>query len=155
MVRASAAGAAREQEETMKAPLILAGILSTFAIAAPAALADGFITDTLGGNGHAIPSYRFITDTLGGNGHAKSAVQSYRFITDTLSGKRHLRAPAPGYQFMTDTLAPGGGSSLAAGPSAPGFNWADAGVGAGTVAGALTVLAAGLLAVRRRNAIPV
>jgi len=122
----------------MKALLTLTGILSAIAIAAPGALAGPFITDTLGGNGHAksaVPSYRFITDTLGGNGHAPTAV--------------------PGYQFMTDTLAPGGGSSLAAAPSPSGFNWADAGVGAGVVAGALIVLAGGLLAVRRRDVIPV
>jgi hypothetical protein len=121
----------------MKALLTLTGILSVIAIAAPAALAGPFITDTLGGNGHAksaVPSYSVITDTLGGNGHAKSV---------------------PGYQFMTDTLAPGGGSSLAAAPSASGFNWGDAGVGAAVVAGALIVLAGGLLAVRRRDAIPV
>jgi hypothetical protein len=102
----------------MKALLTLTGILSAIAIAAPGALAGPFITDT-----------------LGGNGHAPTAV--------------------PSYQFMTDTLAPGGGSSLAAAPSASGFNWADAGVGAGVVAGALIVLAGGLLAVRRRDVIPV
>ena len=121
----------------MKALLTLTGILSAIAIAAPAALASSFITDTLGGNGHAkaaLPSYRFITDTLGGNGHAKSV---------------------PTYQFMTDTLAPGGGKPLATAPSSPGFNWADAGVGAGAVAVALIVLAGGLLVVRRRDAIPV
>jgi hypothetical protein len=122
----------------MKALLTLTGILSAIAIAAPVALAGPFITDTLGGNGHAktaVQGYRIITDTLGGNGHAGPAVQGYRFITDT--------------------LAPGGGSTLAAAPSSPGFNWTDAGVGAGVVAGALLVLAGGLLVVRRRDAIPV
>jgi hypothetical protein len=86
---------------------------------------------------------------------AKSAVPSYRFVTDTLGGNGHAKGAVPSYQFMTDTLAPGGGSSLAAAPSSPGFNWADAGVGAGVVAGALALLAGGLLAVRRRDAIPV
>ena len=54
-----------------------------------------------------------------------------------------------------ETLAPGGGSSQTAAPSSSGFNWADAGIGAGAIAGALLVLAGGLLAVRRRDAIPV
>jgi hypothetical protein len=119
----------------MKALLTLAGILAAIVVSAPAALAGPFITDTLGGNGHAVQGFRIITDTLGGNGHAKSAVQGYRFITDT--------------------LAPGGGS-LAAAPASPGFSWSDAGAGAGVASGALIVLAGGmLLAVRRRDALAV
>lgn len=88
-------------------------------VAAPAALADSFITDTLGGNG---PS-------------------------------KHA---APGYRFITDTLAPGVGASLAVAPSSPGFSWADAGVGAGTAAGAVLVLLGGtLLVVRRRGTLAI
>jgi hypothetical protein len=126
----------RTRRETMKALLKFAGVLAAVVVAAPTALAGPFITDTLGGNGHAKvgnQGYRFITDTLGGNGHAK-AVRGYRFITDT--------------------LAPGGGS-LAASPSPRGFSWPDAAIGAGTLAGALIVLGAALLAVRRRDALPV
>ena len=118
----------------MKALLTLTGVLAAIAVAAPAALADPFITDTLGGNGHAVPSYRIITDTLGGNGHAKAGVQGYRFITDT--------------------LAPGGGRVSAA-PSPRGFSWRDATIGAGSVAGALIMLGAALFAVRRREPLAV
>jgi hypothetical protein len=72
----------------------------------------------------------FITDTLGGNGHPKQ-VQGYRFITDT--------------------LAPGGGPAIDAASSSPSFSWADAGVGAGTAAGALLMLLGGALLVARRQ----
>jgi LPXTG-motif cell wall-anchored protein len=117
----------------MKALLTLAGLLAAVAMAAPAALAGPFITDTLGGNGHPVQGFRIITDTLGGNGQAKAGVQ--------------------GYRFMTDTLAPGGGFTLV--PAPRGFSWPDAATGAGTLAGALLVLGAALLAVRRREPLPV
>ena len=118
----------------MKALLTLAGIASALALAAPIALAGPFTTDTLGGNGQAVQSFRIITDTLGGNGKPKAGVQGYRFITDT--------------------LAPGGGRITAA-PSTRGFSWRDAAIGAGSVAGALMMLGAALLAVRRREALAV
>jgi hypothetical protein len=134
----------------MKALLTLTAILSAIAIAAPAALADGFITDTLGGNGHAAQNYRFITDTLGGNGSPKAIPDVFERAV-----ARHAAQPTQtqGVHFITDTLAPGGGTSLAAKPSPSRFSWADAGVGAGVVAGALTMLAGGLLLVRRRDTI--
>ncbi len=138
----------------MKALLTLTGVLAAIAVAAPAALADPFITDTLGGNGHAVPSYRIITDTLGGNGHAKAGVQGYRFVTDTLGGNGHAKAGVQGYRFITDTLAPGGGRVSAA-PSPRGFSWRDATIGAGSVAGALIMLGAALFAVRRREPLAV
>jgi hypothetical protein len=133
----------------MKALLTLTGILSAITIAAPAALADGFITDTLGGNGHAVPSYRFITDTLGGSGSPKAVPDAVERYVATHAAQPQVQ----GMQFTTDTLAPGGGQPLAAAPSSTGFSWADAGVGAGGVVGTLIVLAAGLLFVRRRDAI--
>jgi hypothetical protein len=65
----------------MKALLTLTAVLAAIAIAAPTSLAAGkpqsqlFITDTLGGNGHAsntnVQGYRFTTDTLGGSGGAQ------------------------------------------------------------------------------------
>lgn len=152
----------------MKALLTLTGILSAITIAAPAALADGFITDTLGGNGHAIPSHPLITDTLGGNGSPRAVPD---VVERYIAGHRaqppqvpdvferyaasHTAQPpqVQGMQFTTDTLAPGGGQPLAAEPSSTGFSWADAGAGAGMVTGALIVLAGGLLLVRRREAI--
>jgi hypothetical protein len=118
----------------MKALITLAAIISAVFVAAPAALADAFITDT-----------------LGGSGHAKSTLQRYRLITDALGGSGQPQQATPGYRFITDTLAPGGGHPLPAPPS-PAFSWSDAGVGAATAAGALFVLLGGtLLAVRRRG----
>jgi hypothetical protein len=133
----------------MKALITLAAVASAVFVAAPAALADAFITDTLGGSGHA-QGYRIITDTLGGNGHPKSTLQQNRLITDTLGGNGHAQTAVQDYQFITDTLAPGGGTPQAAAPS-PRFNWGDAGVGAGTLAGALIVLLGGALVVARRQ----
>lgn len=98
----------------MKALLALAAVLSAVGVAASTALADPFITDT-----------------LGGNGHAATAVQGYRFITDT--------------------LAPGDVSSFTAVQSAPAFSWADAGIGAGSAAGAVFILLGGALRVARRR----
>src|ERR1700687_4851622 len=69
---------------------------------------------------------------------------SVPFITDTLSPGGS--APVQGYRLITDTLSPGGGSSLAAALTSPGFNWGDAGIGAGS-AGALLVLLGGMLLV--------
>ena len=117
----------------MKALLALAVLVAVVA-AAPAALADPFITDTLGGNGKPVQGYRIITDTLGGNGHAKAGVQGYRFITDTL---------APGGGRVTDAPAPRG------------FSWPAAAIGAGSVAGGLTMLGAALLITRRRQVLAV
>ena len=117
----------------MKALITLAAVVSAVVVTAPAAFASSFITDTLGGSGHA-HGYRLITDTLGGNGHAQATHQ--------------------GYGFITDTLASGGGAPLAAAPSSPAFSWADAGIGAGAAAGALIILLGGtLLTVRRRDTI--
>jgi len=53
--------------------LTLAALVAAAAVALPAASAGN-----PQGNG-------FITDTLGGNGHPKQQVQGYRFITDTLA----------------------------------------------------------------------
>ena len=83
--------------------------------------------------------------------HSKQT--GYRFITDTLAPGGS--APVQGYRFITDTLAPGGGASpVGTQSSPPGFNWADAGIGAGAVVSGLIVLLGGtLLTVRRRNTI--
>lgn len=118
----------------MKALLTLAAVLSAVCVTASTALADPFITDTLGGTGRAatpVQGYRFSTDTLGGNGHAASAVRGYRFVTDT--------------------LAPGGVASFTAVQSAPAFSWVDAGIGAASAAGAVVILLGGALRVTRRR----
>jgi hypothetical protein len=86
----------------------------------------------------------FITDTLGGNGHAAHTGQSAQFITDTLGGDGHVDAIAP---FTTDTLAPGGGTSDPALPVAT-FSWAAAGAGAGV---ALTAAAAVMMLLALRK----
>jgi hypothetical protein len=89
-----------------------------------------FTTDTLGGNGHSTPApvVRFTTDTLGGNGQP-------------------TRAPV--VRFVTDTLAPGGGTMVVA--SGEGFDWSDAGIGAGAaiVAVLLASVAGGAVLHRR------
>jgi hypothetical protein len=137
--------------------LTLAGIVVAAAIA-PSALAAH---DAWYGYGvsltQAQQSVPFITDTLapGGKasvssrdpwyGYATSLTQAQRsvpFITDTLApgGK----APVEGYRFITDTLAPGGGPSVVSAPVSNGFDWGDAGIGAGVMAGlALLLLGSG------------
>jgi hypothetical protein len=74
------------------------------------------------------------------------------FITDTRAPGGGTSAPVQGYRFTTDTLAPGGGSSVASTPSATGFDWGDAGIGAGVTTGVMLALlgTARLLAGRRR-----
>jgi hypothetical protein len=73
------------------------------------------------------------------------------FVTDTLAPGGGS-SETQGYRFTSDTLAPGGGSVSAA-PATPGFDWDDAGIGAGTTFGVVLILLAGtqLLLVRRRK----
>jgi hypothetical protein len=104
----------------MKALLTLTALLAAAAITVPMSLAAG--TPAQG--------YRFITDTLGGSGHA-SDTQGYRFITDTLGGNGGVQTTT----VIRDS----------------GFSWADAGLGAVTVAGSVLVLVGGALVVLRRR----
>jgi hypothetical protein len=94
----------------------------------------------------------FITDTLAPGGG--TSVQRYWFITDTLAPGGGSSAPVQGYRFITDTLAPGGGGGVVVStPSSSGFDWNDAGIGAGATAGLMLVLlgSARMLAGRRRH----
>ena len=131
--------------------LTLAGLVAAAAIA-PSALAAH---DPWYGYGvsltQAQQSAPFITDTLapGGNG----PVQSYRFITDTLAPGGN--APAQSYRFITDTLAPGGGPSVVSVPASSGFDWADAGIGAGAVAGIGALLLGSARLLQRRHVVAV
>ncbi|HEY6826096.1 MAG TPA: hypothetical protein VI259_04505 [Gemmatimonadaceae bacterium] len=82
------------------------------------------------------------------------AQQSIPFITDTLAPGG--TAPVQSYRFITDTLAPGGGPSVVSGPLSNGFNWGDAGIGAGATAGiALLLLASGRVLQSRRRVVAV
>jgi hypothetical protein len=82
------------------------------------------------------------------------AQPSARFITDTLAPGG--TAPAQSYRFVTDTLAPGGGPSVVSAPVSNGFDWADAGIGAGATAGiALLLLASGRVLQSRRRVVAV
>jgi len=84
---------------------------------------------------------------------ATSYGPSPSFITDTLAPGGGTSTPVQGYRFTTDTLAPGGGSSeVLSAPSSGGFEWGDAGIGAGATAGLMLGLlgSARLLAGRRR-----
>jgi hypothetical protein len=127
----------------MKALLALATAATAIALAVPAALAAP-----------QQPGYSFITDTLGGDGHAS---QGYSFITDTLApggGAAPQRGAPQGYSFITDTLAPGGGPAqrVVTVSVSSGFSWVDAAVGAGAAGGALlALLGASLLVLRRQG----
>jgi hypothetical protein len=80
------------------------------------------------------------------------ARQSAPFITDTLAPGGS--APAQSYRFITDTLAPGGGSGVVASPASNGFDWADAGIGAGGLAGvALLLFGTSRLVQQRRKVV--
>ena len=118
-----------------------------------------------------------ITPTaLGGDhlyGHAKTltkAQQSTSFITDTLApgGTTSVggRDPWYGYavsltqarqspRFITDTLAPGGGPSVVSAPASNGFDWADAGIGAGAMAGIGALLLGSARLLQRRHVVAV
>jgi len=93
----------------------------------------------------------FITDTLAPGGTAP--VQSYRFTTDTLAPCG--TAPVQSYRFITYTLAPGGGSSIVSVPASSGFDWADAGIGAGAMAGIGALLLGSARLLQRRNVVAV
>ena len=79
------------------------------------------------------------------------AQQSAPFITDTLAPGG--TAPVESYRFITDTLAPGGGTSVA--PASSGFDWADAGIGAGVMAGIGALLLASVRLLQRRHVVAV
>ena len=114
--------------------LTLAGLVVAAALA-PSALASHD------------PWYRYATSLT-------QAQQSVPFITDTLApgGK----APAQSYRFITDTLAPGGGPGIVSVPVSNGFDWGDAGIGAGATAGlVLVLLASGRVLQHRRRVVTV
>ena len=89
-------------------------------------------------------------------GYAVSLTQAQHsapFITDTLAPGG--TAPAQSYRFITDTLAPGGGTSLVSVPASSGFDWADAGIGAGAMAGIGALLLGSARLLQRRNVVAV
>jgi hypothetical protein len=92
-----------------------------------------------------------ITDTLAPGGTAP--IQTYRFTTDTLAPGG--TAPVQSYRFITDTLAPGGGTSVVSVPASSGFDWADAGIGAGAMAGIGALLLGSARLLQRRNVVAV
>jgi hypothetical protein len=71
------------------------------------------------------------------------------FTTDTLAPGGGS-AQAQGYRFVTDTLAPGGGI-VAVSPSARGFDWSDAGIGAGGTIGLMVILLGGTRLMSQRR----
>jgi hypothetical protein len=76
------------------------------------------------------------------------------FVTDTLA-RGGGSAQAHGYRFVTDTLAPGGGV-VAVSPGIQGFDWTDAGIGAGGSVGLILILLGGTrLLSQRRSALAV
>jgi hypothetical protein len=76
------------------------------------------------------------------------------FTTDTLAPGGGS-AQSHGYRFVTDTLAPGGGV-VAVSPGVQGFDWTDAGIGAGGTVGLIVILLGGTrLMSQRRSALAV
>jgi hypothetical protein len=141
---------------------------SIAALAARTACAQPFITDTLGGNGHAQASVQFTTDTLapgGGmsNDHRWFLIeheatvdqpQAYRFITDTLGGNGHSysrSAYVPGgvSQQVAQAIQSAGKTPSPVSPSpaaqgSNGFDWRSVGIDLAGAAALLLLLAAGL-----------
>lgn len=127
-------------------------------VGARTAHASSFITDTLGGNGHAkivpapdvidryltshgpqVQGYNFITDTLGGNGHAYSrGAYAYggasQAVAQSIQSLGKAPSPAPSVEASST-----GGS---------GFDWGNAEIGAGSAAALLLGLLASGLVVR-------
>ena len=131
--------------------LTLAGLVVAAAVA-PSALAAkdswyGYAVSLT----QAQTSAPLITDTLAPGG--SPPVQSYRFVTDTLAPGG--TAPVESYRFITDTLAPGGGTSVVSAPASSGFDWADAGIGAGVMAGIGALLLASVRLLQRRHVVAV
>src|ERR1044072_6471016 len=77
----------------------------------------------------------------------------YSYATSLTNTQRHdpsfayavsLTEAQPSARLISDTRAPGGGPSVVSAPVSNGFDWADAGIGAGATAGiALLLLASG------------
>jgi hypothetical protein len=100
----------------------------------------------------------FITDTLGGNGHAKvSSVQGYRFITDTLGGSgrpsynTHAYVEGGASQALAKAIQSFGRNEQSPAPSVvpstgeAGSSWRNVGIGAGSAACLMLLLACGLV----------
>lgn len=128
------------------------------AVAVPSALAGNFITDTLGGNGSpkATAGGTFITDTLGGNGSPKAtpdALERYLGVhvaTATQAQGGTVRNEQPYVNGgMSASVATSNDRvrfsvpSVGLAPAGNGFNWGDAGIGAGVVAGLALLLLLG------------
>jgi hypothetical protein len=108
----------------------------------PRALGPHFVTDTLGGNGRpaAAPGYRFTTDTLGGNGEPTTAAAPAPNGPKTDGEPPTAAANDAAQQAPSPRLVSGEGS---------GFDWGDAGVGAGIALGAMVLLGGSLALVRQ------
>jgi hypothetical protein len=140
----------------LSAGITVAAVLA--ALVAPAALArqdDPWFYNAVAGKnlvqaasaGHHDPwFYNAVAHSVAGS--------NATFTTDTLAPGGGS-AQAQGYRFVTDTLAPGGGI-VAVSPSAPGFDWNDAGIGAGGSVGLILILLGGMrLMSQRRSALAV
>jgi hypothetical protein len=150
-------------------------------IAVPSALATtssrSFITDTLGGNGspkaapdaigryvgsHATPQGKaFAWDTLGANGQPVRPTGSYPnyYVNAGMSAAvaQSNQAPATRTQFnhRESTQAQPSREAAVSSVGGTGFNWGDAGIGAGLAAGLLLLLllAGTRLRTNRRGAV--
>ena len=130
--------------------LTLAGIAAAAALA-PSALAAhdswyGYATSLT----KAQQTAPFITDTLapGGTTSVGDRDPWYGYAVSLTQAQQSPR-------FITDTLAPGGGPSVVSVPASSGFDWADAGIGAGAMAGIGALLLGSVRLLQRRNIVAV
>jgi hypothetical protein len=158
----------------MKAVLLTIVATAALAIAAPAALAGNW-HQVRDGNAWVYSSsdqqgLTLITDTLGGNGRQANAqpylyggapravVDSYQAYIAQLAKPSRTGFYRANYSNGSDTTdryiarTIESGTAVSSVSTHDGFNWADAGVGAGTALGALLLLmGAATLAGRRRR----
>jgi hypothetical protein len=94
------------------------------------------------------PSVTFITDTLGGNGQAPQ-VSSYNPQAYVPGGS------SPAVSSAIQALGHGRTASppVAASTNSTGFNWSDAGIGAGMIAAGLLLLCGTLFRLNKRTAV--
>ena len=129
--------------------LTLAGLAVAAAVAAPVAQADPArdMHDYLKAQSPAVGHDPWYAYALSVTQAQQTRDPWYRYGISLTQARQSV-------PFVTDTLAPGGGSSVVASPASNGFDWADAGIGAGVMAGiALLLLGSSRLVQQRRKVV--
>jgi hypothetical protein len=114
-------------------------------VAVPSAFAGSFITDTLGGNGSpkATDGGTFITDTLGGNGSPTAAPDAFERAVAIHNAQPYVNGGMSASVATSNDPVPSGVPAVHVAPTGNGFNWGDAGIGAGFAAGLALLLLLG------------